>query len=577
VDPPPGTASDPLVPALKEYFTQLQKSLKKIGLYRHQADQYAQFLSPAFGVLQKVLDRQGTVGLKVEQNTFKYRGAPVFDEPPSEQNPAFRLYREGVRLLIFRSGLTVEELLDFVLICLSHQQTRGRITQDIVGRLWERGFAHIEYVVVESYVLGEGDESEEELEIELDQIIQHIYHSLTGKSSDRIQAARVSLDDLEIELNQVQQARGLVVKNPDIPPPYRHKIQQELEVEEQTYLLPKLLSYILQATADSLDPVTELSLSNALIQLLDNFLLREDFNSISRMMGSLEKRKGVLEGWHRVFERVREKMSDGERVSRVGEAIDTMPDKQEIHRSLDYLQYLDERSFVPLLQTLENLNHPQARRVFCDVLAVVGSNQLDALTAKLSSPKANLVRDIVYVIDQINPENKIAMFARLLAHPNRSIRLEALSAIGASESEGAAAYVRKALGDSDAQVRIKAVQLLPSVDPKAARALLLKTVQHQDFDKKPTEEQVGTFTALAMTDDPQALDFFREQLQASSLLGRKKLAEHKKNLINGLALSASINAYKLLKAELERGLKDPEVAAAAQRACDRLKERLLGG
>jgi len=575
VNPPPD-ATDPLVPALREYFTQLQKSLKKIGLYRHQADQYAQFLSPAFGVLQKVLDQQGTVGLKVEQNVFKYRGAPVFDEPPSEQNPAFRLYREGVRLLIFREGLTVEELLDFVLICLSHQQARGRIQEDLVSRLWEKGFQHIEYVVVESYFLGEGEESEEEVEIELDQIIQHIYRSLTGKSSDQIQAARVSLDDLEIELNQVQQSRGLVVKNPDIPPPYRHKIQQELEAEEQIYLLPKLLNYILQATADSLDPVTELSLSDALIQLLDNFLLKEDFNNISRMMGSLEKRKDVLEGWQRVFERVREKMSDGERISRVGEAIDTMPDKQEIHRSLDYLQYLGESSFMPLLQTLENLNHPQARRVFCDVLAVVGADQLDALIARLSSPKANLVRDLVYVIDKINPEDKISVFARLLAHPNRSIRLEALGAIGASESENAAAYVRKALSDQDAQVRIKAVQLLPGLDPKAAKAMLLKTVQHQDFDKKPAQEQVGTFTALAMTDDSEALEFFRQQLQASSLLGKKKLAEYQKNLINGLALSASINAYKLLKAELQRGFKDPEVSATAQRACDRLKDKLLG-
>ena len=576
MNPPPGT-TDPLVPALQDYFTQLTKSLKKIGLYRHQAGQYAQFLSPAFGILQKVLDQQETVGLKVEQNTFKYRGTAVFDEPPSEQNPAFRLFREGVRLLIFRNGLSVEELLDFVLICLSHQQARGRIQEDIVSQLWEKGFSHIEYVVVESYVLGEGDESEEEVEIELDQIINHIYQSLTGKSSDRIQAARVSLDDLEIELDQVQQARGLVVKNPDIPPQYRYKIQQELEAEEQSYMLPKLLSVILEATADSLDPVTELALSDALIQLLDIFLLKEDFNNISRMIDSLEKRKDVLEGWHRVFERVREKMSDSERISRVGEAIDTMPDKQEIHRSLDYLQYLDENSFMPLLQTLENLNHPQARRVFCDVLAVVGAGQLDTLITKLSSPKANMVRDVVYVVDKINPEDKIAMFARLLAHPNRSIRLEALGAIGASESESGAAYVRKALNDPDAQVRIKAIQLLPSVDPKAAKNLLLKAVQHQDFDKKPTEEQVRIFTSLAMTDDPQALEFFRQQLQASSLLGRKKLAEYKKNLINGLAFSASINAYKLLKAELERGLKDPEVTATAQRACERLKERLLGG
>jgi hypothetical protein len=70
--------------------------------------------------------------------------------------------------------------------------------------------------------------------------------------------------------------------------------------------------------------------------------------------------------------------------------------------------------------------------------------------------------------------------------------------------------------------------------------------------------------------------WFREQLRSTSLISKKKLAEYKRTVVAGLALSGSIAAFKLLKAELEAGIKEEDVAAAAERACHKLRERLLG-
>ena len=82
--------------------------------------------------------------------------------------------------------------------------------------------------------------------------------------------------------------------------------------------------------------------------------------------------------------------------------------------------------------------------------------------------------------------------------------------------------------------------------------------------------------SLASLNDQEVMDFIRSQLRATSLLGRKKLADQKKNIVSGLANSGSIAVYRVLKAELEAGVKDSDLAAAIERACKRLKGRLLG-
>jgi hypothetical protein len=183
---------------------------------------------------------------------------------------------------------------------------------------------------------------------------------------------------------------------------------------------------------------------------------------------------------------------------------------------------------------------------------------------------------MLYIIDKLNPPDKLQIMAQLLKHPNLAIRLEALNTIGAGSDETCRVYVLSALNDPDTQMRMTAARLLPNFDMKAALKTLFGILNDPDFHKKPDKEQAAFFSALAMTNLPEASEFFRQQLRATSLLSKKKLAEHKRNIVNGLAMSGSISAYKLLKAELEVGIKEEEVAALAERVCGRLREKLLG-
>jgi HEAT repeat protein len=564
----------------RDFFEHLDRSMKTIGIYRHNTSHYGEYLDKTWRALEIILEQEGTLALKVDQLAFKYLDVPIYEGQADDQNIAYRFYRDGVRILIFRQGLTAEELLNWVLICMTNFRAAEHIHEDIVSLMWKQEFSNIEYVVVESVSVG--GEGEDEAKIDVDKIVNYLYKRMTSKSKDRFHFARVSLEDLEIELDDVEQAKGVLIKGTTATDADKTKVQAEIEEEDENRMLPKLVVILFKVLEEELDQDLGQSIEEVFIQLLDSMLMHEDFRGINQILRKFKgiHRKNLPAGNQARIEKIEEnftaRMGEAERIGRIGEILETTGEikkPQEVYR---YLTRLGDAAILPLLDTLERMEKQDPRRLFCDALAVLGKDHLDVFSRRLQSTKSNVVRDMLYIIDKLNPPDKLKLMAQLLKHPNLAIRIEALNTIGAGNDKSCRIYVLNALNDPDTQMRMTAARLLPNFNIKAAVKTLFRIVNDSDFHRKPAKEQSAIFSALAMTDLPEAMEFFRRQLRSTSLLSKKKLAEYKRNIVNGLGLSGSITAYKLLKTELEAGIKEEDVAAQAKRICGRLREKLLG-
>lgn len=570
----------PQVAAGVELFKEMQRGLKQIALYRHNTAQYGEYLTRTHQMMHAFVEQYETLPLRVEQLGFKLHGEWVYQEDASEMNLAHKFYRDGVRILVFRRGLPSEELVTFVLIMLTNIRTREFQYEDMVSLLWKAELGHIEYVVVDSVAVG--SESEEEARAEVDKIVNYLYKKLTSATKDTLSFARISLEDLDIELEDVEQAKGLLIKGQPATNEMKARVQQELDEEDENRVLPKLVLILFKVLEEEFDQDLGQALGDLFVQLLDSFLLHEDFQGINQMLrklAALERKSLPQASLARVQQIQRDltaRMGESERIAQVGKALDGMAEIKDPENVFQYLVRLDEPAIVPLLQSLETLERQEARRMFCDVLVALGKEHLDVFVRRLESTRANLVRDMMYVIAAINPPDRLKLIAKLLDHPNLAIRLEALQTLSASGEESVRPYVLKALGDQDMQMRIMAARMLTNFDLSTATKTLLAMIQHPDFSKKENNEQTAFFAALATTQSKEAMEFFSEALRSTSLVGKKKLAEHKRLMVNGLALSGSIAAYKLLKAELEIGFKEEDVAQAAERASAKLREKLLG-
>ncbi len=565
---------------MRAFFDQLQRAIKTIGIYRHNTSHYGEYLDRAYKMLAALLDRYSSVTLKVDQLGFKYYDETIYEEDATDQNIAHKFYRDGVRILIFRNGLSPEELLNFVLICLTNFHASEFVYDDMVSLMWKAEFSSIEYVVVETFAVG--TETQEEAKAEVDKIVNFLYKRLTANTDDRFKFARISLEDLEIELDDVEQAKGLVIKGNPATSEEKAAIVSQLEDQDDDRALPKLVVIIFKVIEEELDQDLGQAIEDVFIQLLDSFLIHEDFRGINQILrkfkGMARKQlpPGNLARIQQIERTFAAKMGEAERIGRVADVLDTAAEIKEPQEVYRYLTRLEEQAIMPLLQALERMERQEARHLICDSLAALGKDQIDTFVRRLESSKANLVRDMLYIIDKLNPPDRLNMIAKLLDHPNLAIRIEALNTIGSGGDESCRGYVLKALNDGEAQMRISAARLLANFDIAKATRTLMTIVQDAGFSKKAPQEQAAIYAALAMTNMPDAMAHFRQELRSASLISKKKLSEHKRNIVNGLAMSGSISAYKLLKAELERGFKEEDVAEAAERACAKLKEKLLG-
>src|SRR5579872_5948240 len=188
----------------KTYVFQLLKAIKQIGMYRHNEAKFPEFLKAAHDAIDTFTTRFGPLSIKVEQQNFSLLAQPLF---PEDSPIPYKFFKDGIRQLIFRPGLTVEEMVTLTLIAISDPE-RG--AEDIINQLWKAQHPNLEYVVVESFKMD--DFSEEEVQVEVDQVVSYLYSRLRSNSEDFLRFARLDAEDLEANLEQVDQIRGAVIQ-----------------------------------------------------------------------------------------------------------------------------------------------------------------------------------------------------------------------------------------------------------------------------------------------------------------------------------------------------------------------------
>lgn len=566
---------------VREIFSKLKKALKTIALYRHNTERYSEYLEPVHTAMADFLARKGTLQLRVEAMAYKYKGSVVFEDDSRENNLIYPYYLSGIRLFIFKAGLSPDELLAFLMLAFDGDSSgRG---EPILTSLWKQEFESIEYIVVEGFKVADDDDAED-VEVEIEKVVAYLYKQLQSNAEDHMRFARVSAADLDLELDGVDSIRGAVIQGRTATAADMARVQTSLEAEE-TQVLPKLVTVFFQLL--ELDTTEENfeDVADAFVQLLDALLLQENFTAVAqireRFATSSQKpnlspvAKEMIE---RCGERFNAKMAEGQRIQTIGQILNGGLAK-DADGVRGYLYSLGPDAVLPLVDMLESIELLPNRRLIADVLADIGRDQVGVFTSRLTHPSSNLVKDMLYIIDKINPPEKFAIFAHVLGHPNAILRLETLALIGKNPSEECFSQIKRvAVEHEDAQMRAAAIRSLPNFEPSWAVPVVLQIVQSEDFQKMGDPEKRALFTALGQLHTAETQGYLVSLFeQKSSLLAKRKVDEMKMWGIFALEAAPSMASLQLLAAvakDTKRHSK--EVAEAARAAVVQMKARIMG-
>ncbi len=552
----------------KTFAFHLLKGIKQIGMYRHNEARFPEFLGKALESISAYTEKYGPLSLKVEQQNLLLHNESLF----TEDTPLpYKFFRDGIRQLIFRPGLQVEELVTFTLIALSEPE-RG--AEDVLAQLWRASMEHVEYVVVEGFAMENA--SEEEVQVEVDKVVGYLYSRLQTNSDDYLRFARVSAEDLDSKLEGVEQIRGLVVGGRHASDDLKARLQAEVMEEENARLFPKLVSAVFQVVEGGVEDAA--LLEEIFVQLLDMLLIQDDFSTINQIvlkLRALSQREGG-EALAKMLENFLHKMGEEQRLMRVGEALKTTRPKNPADVTR-YLQVLGRDAILPLLTVLETVEVPENRGLLCDALAGFARELPEPFVARLVSDRPQTVRDMVYILEKSNHPERIKMFAQVLKSPNLVVKLEVLNIIGRGRTGEARRMVVDALMDPISQVRMLAAKLLPEFDRDKAYADLVRVVRDASFDKKTPDERTALYAAIGSTGTPGALSMMQQLLAVKpSLLNKKRVMDDKLLAIHGLAGACSIQAYKMLQTVVEDKGQPLEVLTAARKAMYQTRKALFG-
>lgn len=569
-DPTSDPAVKKQVEAGRQVAYHLLKGLKMIAMYRHNESKYGEYLTKAWEALNAYTETYNVLNLRVEITNFTLFKQDLF----SEDNPMpYKFFKDGIRQIMFREGFTLEELTTFTMIALSDPD-RG--ADDINAQLWRAQMPNFEYIMVEGFKMDEM--SEEEVQVEVDKVVDYLQRRLRTNSEDYIRFARLSESDLEMQMNDVDQMRGVVITGVTATPDLKAKLQREVHEEENQRLFPKLISAVFQVVENG---VTDAALLGEMFsQLLDAMLLQEDFaiiNQVVLKLRAMEQRAGADSSIGELLRGFLAKMGEEQRLNRIGEIVKyaRLKNPPEVVR---YLTNVSIDAVPALLGTLEVVQLAENRTLLNDVLVTFAKQNPDLFVEKLrTTDKPQMQRDMVYVLDRSNHPDKLKFFATALQSRNLALKLEVMAIIARGRTGEARKLIASLLEDDTQQVRLQAARVLPEFDREKAYLDLLRLVKDKKFEEKKPEEKEGFYAALGSTGMPGAIQFFQQVLaQKSGLFNKQKLLADKTLALAGIAGAGTIQTAKFLQEITEDTSQPPEIIHVAKQHLARVRKQLFG-
>ena len=156
---PPGAESPPVPPSVKDLpgrsttalaqdLSGLRRVVYTVRLYGADHEHSRRHAHEIMSQLAPRLKEFSSIDLEVKGNGLEFQGVEVISDPPGG-GLADELYRDGIRVLTLRAGLSVEEFLEFLTILGTNFYLPQHQEDTLQGLLWAADLPHIGYEAVQ--------------------------------------------------------------------------------------------------------------------------------------------------------------------------------------------------------------------------------------------------------------------------------------------------------------------------------------------------------------------------------------------------------------------------------------------
>lgn len=534
---------------LRQLMAVFIKAGKTLRLYSEGHRFFSRFADEFEGRLESQFEHGDSLTFEITPTSINWDGHMVFENKDGRDNLAFKLYRDGVRLLQFRKGVTAAETRDFVALVARESGHAQSLGADLSVLFWEADFKNIHIVVAETFV--DYDQSsanalerighdlsmfEQEFGLEKRDLDESALEELkeiwggsqgTGMGSSGATARKDGPSDDEDVYRP--QALAEVVKGqesfradaefgeppmyddtdlPALPPESLDDaamefVYSDLHGLEQAYASfeevggvlahvveaepdPEELGYLLKNLDDALSPL----LSTAAIGPL---------NSILRRIALLARRETEAGSFR--AEPLTEFVRGIGKVSRL--AILSRAVNEDWNPALrgelfTFVSLQDATNAPDLLKFLGMLLPEEPRNVVVDALVVLTHRSSEPWLTILNSPNWRLACDAMTALALFDDIPALGQIVPLYQRDEAPVRRKVLEVLKEHRTHRVDELMLKALTDDDGEVRLAALRYVAVHRMKDTVEVIRMVVRKRGFHDRPFKERRGWYITFGM-------------------------------------------------------------------------------
>ncbi|RJQ50494.1 MAG: HEAT repeat domain-containing protein [Nitrospiraceae bacterium] len=483
--------------------------------------------------MQEVYDRfddffgnADTLRLQFGKNSIFYNSESVYHNPERMDNLALLFFKDGVRELTFKKGMTHAELGDFLRII--SRDFDMDMEDDLVTILWEKNFENISYVVEDSF-LAEGEELEEKA-------VREVRQKAPGSEEEPLK----TFEDNAGNGGAIKDLTIFSLTDDDF-----RSFFSELEKEAHDKT-GKLFNILFELFLAAEGPGECSEIANHFMRAVEFSVTGGNLGTVVEAQANMEQmlQSDIHEEAKKHLSKVMLYAGGHSILTIVGEMLDKGGQIDE-PTFRNFAGHLKTNAILPLMKILAELKSISARRMVVDALVHIGKKDVSLLFQELNDPRWYVVRNIVHILRKIGDKKAVKPLLKLLPHKDIRVRKEVIRTLGEIGGDSVLEDLRGGLEDTQPQIRKTVLAALGQIRSESARELLIGHITGRTFNGKDFNEKKECFQTLSLWRDDSVYDFLVRILKRRSFFSAKK-AENRACAAYCLGLLEKRDALELL-------------------------------
>jgi HEAT repeat protein len=516
------------VKKVKDIIQSFLKAKKILRMYPENNPIYINTLEDSFGKFKDYFYDKEELCLKIKQNEIFYDSEQIYFNPEKEDNLALFFFKDGIREITFKQGLTHEEMEEFLKIA-SLDFSREALDDDIVTLFWEKDFQYIQYVV-DDIVLADAEDYEAKAVMEMHE-----------KASDEDNLL-MAYEDAFNKDDTVKDVFIIPLTDKDLS-----LLVKELEKDSQDKI-EKLIDILFELFYSSGGRTDSEDNAGFLINALEYSMGHADIHTVTSVMSRLKQitqDRSLGEEIKKQAYKILLFAGSEPMITLMGEVLDS---GLEIEEKLfdDFVKFLDRNAIVSFMKILGDLQSIHARKIVIDALIFLGTKDIVTLAKGLSDSRWYVVRNIIYVLRKIGDKRAVDYLLKTVRHGDIRVKKEVIRTLGELGGGGVLQALRDCLDDPDIQVRAASLKALSNIGSEAAKRIILNKISDKIFKDRDFGEKKEYFEALSKWKDNEIYDFLVRTIKKKTFLRRAKNYENRACAAYSLGLIGNKNALPIL-------------------------------